>query len=90
MLTGAITVNNNKTGKNCKKPACGQKGKKCNNKPDRKKSIKDYYFCIRSVNRVSDYDETSQLIANHIKKLCVRSNDTSKALRANVKPDMAN
>ena len=33
---------------------------KPNNKPDRKKSIEDYCFYIGSINRVSDYDDTSQ------------------------------
>lgn len=57
------------------------------NKPDRKKSIEDYYFYIGSINRVSDYDDASQFIANHIKKTYVRGNDVAEASRVRVKPD---
>ena len=60
---------------------------KPNNKPDRKKSIEDYCFYIGSINRVSDYDDTSQFIINHIKKTYVRGNDIAEALRMSVKPD---
>ena len=57
------------------------------NKPDRKKSIEDYCFYIGSINRVSDYDDTSQFIINYIKKTYVRGNDIAEALRMSVKPD---
>ena len=71
------TINGNHNG-NYNKP---------NNKPDRKKSIEDYCFYIGSINRVSDYDDTSQFIINHIKKTYVRGNDIAEALRMSVKPD---
>ena len=57
------------------------------NKPDRKKSIEDCCFYIGSMNRVSDYDDTSQFIKNYIKKTYVRGNDIAEALRVSVKPD---
>ena len=75
-------------GKEYKKPAYKQKGKKYNTKPDRKKSVEDYCFYIGSVNRVSDNDATSQFIINDIKKTYVRGNDISEALRTKVKQDM--
>ena len=53
-----------------------------------KKHIEDYCFYIGSVNRVSDYDKTSQFIINHVKKTYVRGDDISEALRTHVKPDM--
>lgn len=56
-------------GEDYKKPAYKQKGRsnnfnKTNNKPNTKKSIEDYCFYIGSINRVSDYDTTSQFIIN--------------------------
>ena len=78
-------------GKDChKKPNHNEKGNlsKSHDKPDAKKSIEDYCFCIGSVNRVSDYDATSQFVMNHEKKTCVRGNDMSEVLRENVKLDM--
>ena len=53
-----------------------------------KKHIEDYCFYIGSVNRVSDYDKTSQFIINHVKKTYVRGDGISEALRTHVKPDM--
>ena len=67
----------------------GHNFKKSNTKPDAKKSVDHYCFYIGSVNRVSDYDTTLQFIVHHIKKTCVRGNDTSEALRTNVKPDVS-
>ena len=68
-----------------KKPNHKKKGNfnKSHAKPDTKKSVEDYFFYIGSVNRVSNYDATSQLIMNHAKKTYVRGNDVSEALRIN-------
>ena len=79
-------------GKDCRKPECKQKVhnfKKSNAKPNTKKSVEDYCFYIGSVNRASDYDNTSQFIANHIKKTHVRGNDASEALRTCVTPHIS-
>lgn len=65
-----------------------EEGQKHNNKYDRKKTVEDCCFCIGLVNRASNYDATLQLIANHAKKTCVRGNNMSEALWANVKPDV--
>ena len=70
--------------KDHRKPAREQKGhnfKKSNSEPGTKKFVEDYCFYTGSVNRVSDYDATSQFIINHIKKTHVRDNDVSEALR---------
>ena len=79
--------------KDYEKPMHEQKGSSNNyNKTydnlDAKKSVEEWFFYIRWVNRVSDFDTTSQFIINHAKKTCVRGNDVSEALRACVKPDM--
>ena len=77
-------------GKDYRKPAYKQKGhnfKKSNSKHDTKKSVEDYCFYIGSVNRVTNYDTTSQFIMNHIKKTYVRGDDVSEALRRYVKVD---
>ena len=63
--------------KDYKKPAYKQKGRsnnfnKTNNKPNTKKSIDDYCFYIKSINRVSDYDTTSQFIINDKENICQR------------------
>ena len=74
-----------------KNPSHKKKGNlnKLHNKPSTKKSVEDCCFCIGSVNRVSDHDDTSKFVVNQKKKTCIRGNDMSEALRKNGKPDMS-
>ena len=77
-MMNLILIKNNAVGKDHRKPARKKKGhdfKKSSTKLNAKEFVDGYFFCMSSVNRVSDYDATSQFIATGVKKTRARGND---------------
>jgi superfamily II DNA/RNA helicase len=47
----------------------------------KKKTIEDYFFYVGSSKQASDFETTSELLINYVKKTFDRGNDVAEALR---------
>ena len=52
-----------------------------------KKTVQNYFFCMRTKNQSSEYEITTEFVVNHIKKTFDQGSDVSEALQTLVKAD---